>query len=406
MSSIRAITMPKWGIEMEEGMITDWLVEVGSAVTKGLDIIDIETAKIVNTLECPYSGTLVRTIADSGETLAVGALLGVVCESNESDEDIDAFIAAFKPVDASFGAEDSDESNSPSQTPPPKTNTKPAKAGGKVRVSPPVRRLAESLGVDLTTLQANGSRITKEMVEAAAAGDTAAPAAAVERTYADATVTPMSNRRKTIAARLVESKTSIPHYYLTADISIDTLIEKKAALESNGTKVSLNDLVVYCVARTLMQTPDINVNLIDDTIHTFTHANIAIAIATEDGLVAPVLHQAEILGIAETSSGIKELADRAQNNNLKSSDYESGSFTISNLGMYGIDSFQAIINPPQGAILALGAGTEKIVADGGVPVVKSVMTANLSCDHRVIDGAAGAKFLATLKAVIESADIT
>ncbi len=404
MSKIYAVTMPKWGIEMEEGTITAWLLEAGTEIEKGVDLIDIETSKIVNTLEAPYSGVLKRCIANVDDTLNVGALLGVIGEAAATDAEVDEFIASFKPVDASFEVGDEvEKSSEESMSDVPLANRPDSTRSGKTRVSPPVRRLAESLGVDLAVLSAGGGRVTKQMVEDAAAGMPAEKSIVGGETAADdIKVVPMTQRRKTIAARLVEAKTTIPHYYLTADYNLDALLNQREKLNFDASeKISINDMLVQAVAKALQAEPGVNVTLVGDDIHHHSQVNISVAIATDYGLVAPTLMSVQTLDIHQITAGVRDLAKRALDKTLVASDLEHGTFTISNLGMYGLNSFQAIINPPQGAILAVGGVEPRAIVEKGQVKVANMLTVNLSCDHRIIDGAVGAAFLKALRAEIE-----
>ena len=408
MSNIYAVTMPKWGIEMEEGTITAWLIEEGSTVEKGTDLIDIETSKIVNTLECPYSGTLARCLAAVDDTLTVGALLGVIAEPEVSSDEVDAFISTFKPADAGFDHGDdvvvSAESASPETLEPGIAPAVETMRSGKARVSPPVRRLAKSLGVDITALTAEGVRVTKKMVEDAAAGGVAGEESnAQTQSVSDARITPMSQRRKTIAKRLVEAKTTIPHYYLTADFNLDNLLKRREGLnQGSGDKVSINDMLIEVVAKTLKTEPQMNVTLVGDDIHQHTAVNMAVAVATDEGLVAPVLAGVEAMDVHQISLGLKDLAKRTVEKSLLAEDINNGTFTISNLGMFGLTSFQAIINPPQGAILAVGGVEQRPVVIDGEVTIANMVTVNLSCDHRIIDGSVGASFLKALRHALES----
>lgn len=404
MSKIYAVTMPKWGIEMEEGTITSWLLEAGAEVEKGVDLIDIETSKIVNTLEAPYSGVLKRCIAKVDDTLNVGALLGVIADAAATDAEIDDFIANFKPVDASFDVGDEAEKTSQeSMSDAPLANRPDTSRSGKTRVSPPVRRLAESLGVDIAALSAGGGRVTKQMVEDAATEMSANKDNGSSATVADdVKVVPMSQRRKTIATRLVEAKTTVPHYYLTADYNLDALLNQREKLNFDAAeKISINDMLVEAVAKALQAEPAVNVTLVGDDVHHHSQVNISVAVATDDGLIAPTLMGVQALDIHQITAGVKDLAKRAVDKTLVASDLENGTFTISNLGMYGLNSFQAIINPPQGAILAVGGVEPRAIVEKGQVKVANMLTVNLSCDHRIIDGAVGAAFLKALRAEIE-----
>ncbi len=368
------LTVPKWGIEMQEGTITGWQVTSGTAVTKGQELIDIETDKIVNTLEAPMDGTVVRTLVEEGETLKVGELLGVLATADASDDEIDAFVRDFVPADASFGMDGDDEDNadvvSEEASPPADVEAAP---DGPVRASPVAKRLAKKLGVDLSTVRGSGrnGRISAEDVEAAAAaqGSTAESA--------ESAGIPFTSRRKTIARRLVAAKQEIPHYYLTR--SIDAV--HALALKAEGH--SLNAVIMKAVADALEVHPNVNCHVVDEQVIPQSGVHINMAVDTEQGLSAPLIRSVDMLAMDALGPEISKAAEKARNNQLDARDLEPGGFTVSNLGALGIESFTAIINPPQAAILAVGA-----VAEGRVKVT-------LSADHRVIDGADGARFLKT-----------
>jgi len=385
MSNIYPIAVPKWGIEMVEGTISTWSFKEGDSVRKGDEVFEMESDKIVNVWDCPVDGVLRRILAQEGDTHPVGALLGVIAGADVADADIDAFISAFGQ---SAGAASAEETHAPAP---------PALGGAEdanTRSSPAVRALARELGVDLNTVTGTGrrGRITEEDVKAATGGS-AAPQG-VE-------VVPLSATRKTIARRLTEAKQQIPHFYLTVDYRLDGLLAHRKTLnDDGGQKVSVNDLLVWCVARALVKEPRVNVNLVGDDIHFFRNANIAVAIATDDGLYPATVYGAQSLSPREIAAKVAELAARAGSGTLTREDITGGTFTVSNLGMYGVSSFTAIINPPMGAILALGRAQERVVVENGAPAVATVVSATLSCDHRVIDGAVGAQFLQVLGAEI------
>lgn len=387
MSNIYPIAVPKWGIEMVEGTIRAWHFKEGDSVRKGDEVFEMESDKIINVWDCPVDGVLRRILAQEGHAHPVGALLGVIAGAGVGDADIDAFIAGFGQ---SAAAAPTDES---AVAAPPAAGAVGA-GDAATRSSPAVRALARELGVDLNTVAGTGrrGRITEEDVKAAAGGS-AAPAG-VE-------VVPLSATRKTIARRLTEAKQQIPHFYLTVEYRLDGLLAHRKALnDAGGQKVSINDLLVWCVAKALMKEPRVNVNLVGDDIHIFSHANIAVALATDDGLYPATVYGAESLSPREIAATMAELAARANTGALTREDISGGTFTVSNLGMYGVDSFTAIINPPMGAILALGRAREQVVVDDGALVVATVVSATLSCDHRMIDGAIGAQFLQVLGAEI------
>lgn len=384
MSEIYPIAVPKWGIEMVEGTITTWNNAEGDTLAKGDEVFEMESDKIVNVWEAPVDGVLRRIVAQEGDAHPVGALLGVIAAADVDDTAIDAFIADFGG--GSAASEDK-----------PAAATPAAKAGGgndaASRSSPSVRRLAQELNVDLNTVTGTGrrGRITDDDVRDAASGggDDAGPD--------NVTVIPLSATRKTIARRLTEAKQQIPHFYLTVEYELDGLMAHRKTLnESGGTKVSVNDLIVHCIAKALMKEPRVNVNLVGDDIHQFEDANISVAIATDEGLYPATVPQAQNKSPQEIAEAVAVLAEKAQTGKLAKEDISGGSFTVSNLGMFGVSNFTAIINPPMGAILALGKGEEKVVVKDGAPAVATMVSTTLSCDHRVIDGAVGAKFLQIL----------
>ena len=397
MSDIYPIAVPKWGIEMVEGTIVTWNKAVGDAVSKGDEVFEMESDKIVNDWESPVDGVLRRRIVEEGETLPVGELLGVIAAAEVDDAAIDDFIRNFAGQEATADPEPATVA-APASPPatPPATGIAPGSDTGR-RVNPVVRRLAAELGVDLDTVTGTGrnGRITKEDVELAAQSGGGATAATAEP--ADVEVIPLSPIRKTIGKRLSEAKREIPHFYLTTEYELDSMLAHRASLnESGGRKVSVNDLLVWCVAQALMKVPQVNVNLVGDDIHQFKHANVAVVIATDDGLYPATVYQADTLSPAEIAARTAALAERARSGSLTREDISGGSFTVSNLGMFGVSTFSAIVNPPMGAILALGKGSEQVVVRDGVPAVATVVNATLSCDHRVIDGVVGARFLEAL----------
>lgn len=383
MSDIYPIAVPKWGIEMVEGTITTWNKSEGDAIAKGDEVFEMESDKIVNVWDSPVDGVLRRVLVSEGDAHPVGALLGVIADANVADNDIDAFIAAHSSAPA--------ESEAAPAAGEPAARQTVQTGDAYTRSSPSVRRLADELGVDLGTVTGTGrrGRITDEDVKAAAGGSSGAPDG-VE-------VIPLTATRKTIARRLTEAKQTIPHFYLTAEYELDSLLEHRAALnESGDVKVSVNDLIVWCVAQALIKEPRVNVNLVGDDIHQFSAAHVSVAIATDDGLYPATVYNADSKSPAEIATATAELAAKAQTGKLTKEDISGGSFTVSNLGMYGITQFTAIVNPPMGAILALGKAAQQVVVEDGEQRVATILNATLSCDHRVIDGAVGAQYLAML----------
>ena len=388
MSEIYPIAVPKWGIEMVEGTITTWNKSEGDAIAKGDEVFEMESDKIVNVWDAPVAGVLRRIIAAAGDAHPVGALLGVIAAADVSDADIDQFIAEHSATRA-----ETESAPAAAETATPQQTIQTGDA--YTRSSPSVRRLADELGVDLGTVTGTGrrGRITDDDVKAATGSDSSAPEGVQ--------VIPLSATRKTIARRLTEAKQSIPHFYLTAEYALDGLLAHRAKLNETGSvKVSVNDLLVWSVAQALMKEPRVNVNLVDDSIHQFDAAHISVAIATEEGLYPATVRNANALSPAEIAEATAALAEKAKTGKLTKDDISGGSFTVSNLGMFGITQFTAIINPPMGAILAMGKASQQAVVREGEIGIATMLSVTLSCDHRVIDGAVGAQFLATLDEVI------
>ncbi len=553
MAEIHPITLPKWGIEMSEGTVSAWHLAVGASAEKGAELVDIETEKIVNTLDLEVGGTLRRQLAQAGDVLPVGALIAVLADASVPESAIDAFVAGYKPIDVSFEPKEEGAAPPPAASPAEEKATPPAAPAPApaalaaeparaeivtapaidpailatrneaTHASPLARRLANKLGIDLSTLTGTGQkgRISQEDVEKAAAsrgtvatapvaepapeptpepaptgpephaspiaqkiarklgmnlhgitgtgargrvsladvqaaararGLIAAPAPvalptpspspaagpAARKLAGDlgidlSTVTPtgpkghatkqdvrdaadrasapvpaapaydllpVTGMRRAIATALVNAKQNIPHFYLTSDVTVDALLSFREQLNARANsprKLSVNDLLIKAAALALMEVPDVNVHWAEDGIRRFRAADISVAVAVEGGLLTPVVRGADSLDPWAIGARAADLADRARKRTLAKEDISGGSFTISNLGMFGIRQFQAIINPPQGAILAVGTTRREAreTADGGVAFA-SVMSLTLSCDHRAVDGALGAKFLAAL----------
>ncbi len=394
--TIHAITVPKWGIEMQEATLSEWKVDVGGAVNKGDEIVDLETDKIVNTHEAPASGTLRRILADVGDVYDVGVLLGVLSDADESEDEIDAFVESFVPVDASFdgsgGAEAEPEPKPEPETPAPAPAATAPSPGGRVRISPIAKRLAEANGLDYTSIVGTGrnGRISKEDVEAALAAQGAGQP--IKR----------SGMQKTVATRMQAAKQSIPHFYLDIDIECDAAQSLREDYNrANDCKVTLNDVLMRAVAVALKDSPAVNVILKDNELYP-ADDGIGVAIAAPDGLVAPVLKDVARSDLKTISIGVRRLANAAKERTLEKDDITGGATTVSNLGMFGVDGFTAIINPPQTSIIAVGRASQRAVVRDGELAVATVMRATLSCDHRAFDGAAGANFLSKLKDTLES----
>jgi pyruvate dehydrogenase E2 component (dihydrolipoamide acetyltransferase) len=411
--------MPKWGIEMQQGTVTGWHMSVGQSVRKGEHLLDVETEKIVNSVEAPVDGTLRLILADTGATENVGALIGVFADASVPEEEVQSFVRSFKPANASF--EPDGATSSPSHAPPQPSS--PTASGGPTdgegRVSPIARRIAERLGVDVTKVKGTGraGRVSKEDVEAYAAARTpampgGAAGSAGSTASADPTASPspaaspvrtrLTSMRAAIAKRLLESSQSIPHYRVSVDVACGALLAHAAALRASGARVSINDLVVRATALTLRDQPALNSHLVGEEIVTYPTADVCIAVATDTGLITPVVRSADAKTAADIGAEIKALAHKARTGTLTREEISGGTFTISNLGMFGVDRFDAIINPPQVGILAVAAVADRVVVERGAPAVEKLVTLTLSADHRAVDGAVAARFLASLKGLLQS----
>ena len=480
MSTLHALTVPKWGMSMEEGEITEWRVSVGDKLAVGDELVDIETSKIVNAAECQVAGTLVRIIGEVGQTLKVGMLMGVVATGDASEAQIDDFVVGFVPDASGSSLAQSSDSKAPaapaaqaqsvardipvataapvsagalSQGPddagvnasavarriarahninlnnvpatgrngrvskrdveqaggiqivaaPRSSGAKPASESQRsteddshIASTPVARRLARALNINLNDVTATGKRgrVSKEDVE---------KAAVVETGVAFYREQKLSGMRKTIAARLTESKQTIPHYRVSVDVEIDSLLQQRAYMNGTlGHKISVNDFVIKACASALEQVPEVNVQYAEDCIRQFDQVDISMAVAVKGGLITPVIRNVGAKGLPQIAAASSDLAHRAQAGTLGVDEFQGGTFSISNLGMFGVDQFDAIINLPQAAILAVAAGVKKAVVRGDSIVPATVMRVSLSADHRAIDGAVAAQFLQSLKGFLEN----
>ena len=389
------ILMPALSPTMEEGTLTKWLVKEGDIVSSGDLLAEIETDKATMEFEAVDEGVISKImIAEGTEGVKVNAVIAVLLEDGESAGDISASAATPAAAPAAPAAKD----------------------GNRVFASPLARRIAADKGIDLKTMSGSGprGRIVKADVEGASAAPAAVSAAAptaaampasasaeaVAKMYADREYTeiPLNGMRKTIAARLTEAKQTVPHFYLRRDINLDALLsfrgELNKQLATRDVKLSINDFIIKACALALQSVPDTNAVWAGDRVFNLKSSDVAVAVAIEGGLFTPVLKDAEVKSLSALSAEMKDLATRAKDRKLAPHEYQGGSFAISNLGMFGIDNFDAVINPPHGAILAVGAGKKKaIVGPDGDLIVATVMSVTLSVDHRVIDGALGALLL-------------
>ena len=456
MAALKAFTMPKWGIEMAEGTIAEWMVTENIPFAKGATIALIETDKISNEVEAEAEGRFVRIVAQVSETYPVGALLAVLSDGGEaSPAEIEAVISGFKQADTSFGGEQA----APAPPPPPAPAPSKPAIPDSLPISPAARAAAVSAGVDVAALAGTGrkGRITAQDVHLALRGAASAnlvgpleviaddrafaspmarrlgqlhgisleglsgtgrhgriskadvlaarvpahvPASAPTGAAAAAgfEIMPMSSMRRTIARRLSESKATIPHFYVRRRVRADRLLAARLAA---GKVASVNDYLIRACALALLEVPALNIQVHDTSIHRFDHADVSVAVATDRGLVTPILFGADDLSVSEIAARMADLVHRARSGKLKAEEITGGSFSLSNLGGFGVEQFDAIINPPQGAILAVGAARPEPIDDDGAIRIVPVLHLSLSCDHRAIDGADAGKFLSALANLVE-----
>ena len=424
------VTMPALSPTMTEGTVAKWLIAVGETVHSGDVIAEIETDKATMEVESIEDGVVAHILVEAGsENVAVGTVIAILAEAGEA---VDAISAT--PVTAATDEAHAAPTETPAEMPALVKETTAALPTGmaqtglaqkgvvqksmaetskRIFATPLARRIAANKGIALDGLTGSGphGRILRRDVEAAPA----APAVQITPASADmlssSAVTGASeliaNRqmRQIIASRLQQSKQQAPHFYVTVDCQIDTLLAARRALNEkapDGVKISLNDLVIRATAMALMAVPDANVAYEDTHTRRFQHADICMAVAIDGGLVTPVIWAAETMGLAALSQTTADLASRARQGQLRAAEYTGGSFTISNLGMFGVREFAAVINPPQGAILAVGAGEQRPVVVDGALTVATVMTVTLSADHRAIDGAVAAQWLQSFKGFVEN----
>ncbi|WP_126970077.1 pyruvate dehydrogenase complex dihydrolipoamide acetyltransferase [Gynurincola endophyticus] len=407
------ILMPRLSDTMTEGVIANWHKKVGDAVAKGDLLADVETDKATMELESYKTGKLLYIGAEAGEKVPVNALLCVIGE--EGKVDLDAIIAASKGgAVAAPAAKPAAETAAPAQQQPSQKAAAPAaqpaastSTDGRVKASPLAKKMAADKGIDISSVvgSGDGGRIIKADIDnykasaAAPAQQAGATPAASGAAYDEVNVSQM---RKVIAKRLAESKFSAPHFYLTIAIDMDKAVASRSKInEFSPVKISFNDMVLKACAVALKKHPAVNSSWLGDKIRINHNVNIGVAVAVEDGLLVPVVRNADQKSLSAITTEVKTFAQKAKDKKLQPSDWEGNTFTISNLGMFGIDEFTAIINSPDAAILAVGAIQQVPVVKNGQIVVGNVMKVTLSCDHRVIDGATGAAFLQTVQQLLE-----
>ena len=401
------VRMPKMSDTMTEGTVVAWHKKVGEKVKAGDLLAEVETDKATMELESYESGTLLYTGISAGESVKVDGIIAIIGEAGADFSNLLNENQAPAPATESLPATQM-ASGAPVHQPVAQSSF--AVEEGRVKASPLARRLAKELGVRLSALSGTGEngRIVKRDVESAQSGQMAVqnPSPVLVQSLPSASESfqdvPLSQMRKTIARRLSESLYSAPHFYLTMEINMDKAIEaRKSLVEFSGQKISFNDMVIKAAAAALRKNPKVNSSWLGDKIRYNNHIHIGVAVAVDEGLLVPVVRFADTLNLSAISANVKELGSKAKNKQLQPSDWEGSTFTISNLGMFGIDEFTAIINPPDACILAVGGIKETVIVRDGHFVASNIMKVTLSCDHRVVDGAVGSAFLQSLKGYLE-----
>jgi len=423
------ILMPALSPTMTEGTLAKWLKNEGDTIKSGDVIAEIETDKATMEVEAVDEGVLGKILVAAGtEGVAVNAPIAVLVDAGEAVPSAAAAPAPKAEAPAPKAA--TEATPTPAPRGEPKANGHDTSDhGARIFASPLARRMAQQAGLDLAGITGSGpnGRIVKADIDAArgqtpaapanvpqaAAAPVASPVASLAPKPAEITAphdaVPHSSMRKVIAKRLQAAKQTIPHFYLSMDVELDALLKLRADLNAQSPKdgagafkLSVNDLIIKACAIALRRVPAANASFTDDAMIRYHDVDISVAVAIPDGLITPIIRKADQKGLAAISNEMKDLAARAKSGKLKPEEFQGGSFSISNLGMFGITSFSAIINPPQGAIIAIGAGEKRPVVRGSELAIATVMTVTLSCDHRVVDGAIGAEFLAAFKAIVEA----
>jgi len=398
------IRMPKMSDTMTEGVIVSWLKKVGDDIKPGDILAEVETDKATMELENYVKGTLLHIGIPAGGSVPVDALIAIV---GQKGDDFSALLnGAPAPVAATKNEDVKVEAVATAAPSAPIANTS---TDSRVKASPLAKKIADDKGIDINNVSGSGDggRIVKRDVEtftpSAKGGSKISitlPTVIGQESFEEV---PVSQMRKVIARRLSESKHTAPHFYLTMSINMDKAIEARISmLEYSPVKISVNDIIIKAVAGSLRKNPAANASWLGDKIRYNHHIHIGVAVAIEDGLIVPVVKFADSKSLSHISAEVKELAEKAKNKKLQPNEFEGNTFTISNLGMFGIDEFTAIINSPDACILAVGAAKETVIVENGQMKIANVMKVTLSCDHRVVDGAVGSAFLKTLKELLEN----
>ncbi len=425
------VVMPKLSPTMEEGQLARWLKKEGDKVSMGEPLAEIDTDKATMEMQALSNGVLRKILIHEGDSAPLGQPIAIIGEPDEDISELLKTAGEAKPAKAETAPEKLPESNAApaveekAKEPEPAANVSgngggvSARPDGRVLLSPIAARMAAEAGIDFKALQGSGpgGRIIKKDIETAISSKRERPAATTglrplprssekgavygPSAYRDE---PTSEMRRTIARRLVTSIGPVPHFFLTIEVDMERAAEMRRSINElyPDLKLSINDIIIKVAAVALLQHPQVNASFQDKTIRYYEHADIGVAVATENGLITPIIRAAELKSLLDIPGEVRELAERARARKLKPEEYTGATFSISNLGMFGIEEFTAVINPPEGAILAIGAMAAKPVVRDGEIKVRQTMRVTMSCDHRVIDGATGAKFLQTFKQIMEN----
>jgi pyruvate dehydrogenase E2 component (dihydrolipoamide acetyltransferase) len=395
------VIMPALGMAQEKGTLIHWLKTEGESVVKGEPLMEVETDKAAVEVEAPASGTLAGVTASPGDEVPVGQRIALILAPGEAAAP--AVLQDPRPLPEAKGRSKGrplpeERRGGARPTTLPRTSAQSSDLGEKVLASPAARRIAREKGLDLGALKGtgpNGAVLAEDVMRAA---DAKRPAGQV---------VPLTAMRRVIAERMTHSKQTAPHFYLNVNVDMTGVEKHRARSKEQGAKIgpSINDWILWACAQALKDFPSLNSTVTDQGVRLFPDINIGLAVAVEDGLVVPVIRNADRLSLLQLAQQSRELAEKAQHKKLLPADYEGGTFTVSNLGMFGVESFVAIINPPQCAILAVGRVAPRVVPDGEKIAVRSMMTMTLSADHRIVDGVIGAKFLQEVKRSLENPDV-
>ena len=412
------ITMPALSPTMTDGTLAKWLKAEGDTIESGDVIAEIETDKATMEVEAVDEGILGKIIISEGtENVPVNEIIAILLEEGETANDI-GDVSAAAPAATPAPAAKEEKAAAPAASAPSAPAKTETDTGDRIFASPLAKKLAANNNIDLTTVKGSGprGRIVKADIEKAKSSPAPVTAPQASAAHTDPNVKtnvfgmaykeiPNNNIRKVVAKRLSESKQQVPHFYLTVECMLDELLAARVNIndKANGAyKLSVNDFIIKAAAMALKAYPAANVSWNDDAIHEYLDADISVAVSTPTGLITPIVKAAQTKGLKDISNEMKDLAGRAREGKLKPEEFQGGSFSISNLGMFGVKEFAAIVNPPQGAILAIGAGEQRAVVVNGQVEIKTVMNCTLSVDHRCVDGAVGAEYLQIFKQYIEN----